>query len=300
MVIACPQEKLAYTHIIMTQKPMISVVLGSYNRLRFLKLTTKTVWEELHDFPHEIIIIDGGSTDGTIDWLSEQKDIITIIQYNRGVFNGKPVERKSWGYFMNLGFRSAQGKYICMISDDCLVIPGAIRNGYKFFEEKLANKQKIGAVAFYYRNWPDEKRYKVSLALDRNIYVNHGLFLKSALEEINYIDEENFMFYYADSDLCLRLIRKGYDCIDCPTSFIEHFKHTDSAVRRSNKASANSDLDNYLKRWGGTYDTSKRLNDGIREKDFDDPYQTAKMFEKIGSVRFSNFKRRIKNIIGKF
>src|ERR1043166_1154904 len=115
----------------MHKKPLVSVVIGTYNRIDFLKPTMETVRAELSDSRHEIIVVDGGSDDGTIKWLVEQKDIISIIQHNRGEWNGKPIERQSWGYFMNLGFRAASSRYICMLSDACLVIPGAIKNGLK-------------------------------------------------------------------------------------------------------------------------------------------------------------------------
>src|SRR3989304_502628 len=126
----------------MTTKPVISVVLGTYNRLSFLKLTIESIRAGLENLSREIFVIDGGSTDGTTQWLIKQKDIVTMVQHNRGKWNGKPIERRSWGYFMNLGFRSAQGKYVCMLSDDCLVIPGAIRNGFDLFEKKLAEGEK--------------------------------------------------------------------------------------------------------------------------------------------------------------
>ena len=110
-------------------RPTVSVVIGSYNRIDFLKLTLESVRRELEPAAAEIIVVDGGSDDGSLEWLIAQKDIVTIVQHNRGTWRGKPVKRRSWGYFMNLGFKSAQGKYVCMLSDDCLVVPGAIRNG---------------------------------------------------------------------------------------------------------------------------------------------------------------------------
>ena len=89
----------------------ISFVIGSYNRKKFLKATIKSILNEMNDtsINYEIIIVDGGSTDGSISWLSKQKNIILILQHNRGIWQGKRIERKSWGYFMNLGFKSAQG-----------------------------------------------------------------------------------------------------------------------------------------------------------------------------------------------
>ena len=79
------------------KKPMLSVVIGTYNRLNFLKLFIDSLRKEMGDFPYETIIIDGGSTDETLNWLIEQKDIILILQHNRGEWLGKQIERKSRG-----------------------------------------------------------------------------------------------------------------------------------------------------------------------------------------------------------
>ena len=87
-----------------TVPAQISVVLGTYNRLPFLKATIASVRASQIDLPYEIIVVDGGSTDGTIDWLTEQRDIISIIQHNREVSAGKARRKRSWGYFMNFAF----------------------------------------------------------------------------------------------------------------------------------------------------------------------------------------------------
>jgi GT2 family glycosyltransferase len=92
--------------------PGISIVLGSYNRLRFLKLTIKSIRNNGIAVPYEIIVIDGGSTDGSMAWLIKQKDIITIVQHNQGIWKGTQIKRRSWGYFMNLGFKSAHRVYM--------------------------------------------------------------------------------------------------------------------------------------------------------------------------------------------
>jgi glycosyltransferase involved in cell wall biosynthesis len=120
-------------------KPIVSVVLGSYNHYSFLRAVLESVRNNGQNFPYEIIVVDGGSTDGSLHYLTKQKDIITIIQHNRGKFRGKKIERRSWGYFMNLGFKTAQGIYILMISEDCLLVPGALKNGVSLFDELLSS-----------------------------------------------------------------------------------------------------------------------------------------------------------------
>lgn len=229
-------------------RPIVSVVLGSYQRRRFIEPTLRSIRDELRGVPHEIIVVDGGSTDGSLKWLSAQKDVLLIIQHNRGEWMGAKIERRSWGYFMNLGFKAAQGKYVCMLSDDCLVIPGAIRNGVKTFEAALDRGAKVGAVAFYWRNWGQQKDYNVGLTMG-HMFVNHGLYLNAALADVGYLDEENYKFYHADGDLCLRMSERGWDCIDSPDSFIEHYPHANQKVRDSNVAVSRSDWEFYSSRW---------------------------------------------------
>jgi len=65
----------------------------------------------------------------------------------------------------------------------------------------------------------------VGLTLGMKIFVNHGLFLRSALEEVGGIDEQTYHFYHADRDLCLKLWQAGFSVLDCKTAFVEHCNH---------------------------------------------------------------------------
>ncbi len=230
--------------------PKISVVIGSYNRYKLLAICIDAVRNELDGQNYEIIVVDGGSNDGTIEWLVKQKDIISIIQHNRGEWLGKNIERKPWAYFMNLAFKAASGKYVCMLSDDSLIIPGAINNGVYLFDEMLNQNVNIGAVSFYFRDYPVRKRYAVAINVG-NLYVNHGLYLNSALEEVGYIDE-SYHFYFADTDLILKMKQGGYKCIPSKTSFVEHYFEATPEIRASNNDTKKDDDRNRLiNKWRG-------------------------------------------------
>ncbi|MBN2106048.1 MAG: glycosyltransferase [Deltaproteobacteria bacterium] len=247
----------------MTMKtPVVSFVFGSYNRRSFLKKTLESIRDNGLSFPYEIIAVDGGSTDGSLRYLERQKDVITIIQHNRGTFRGKPVEKRSWGYFMNLGFKAAQGKYICMISDDCLLVPGSVDNGVNLFERLLSEGKKVGAMAFYWRNWPGKKDYCVGTTLGDKLFVNHGLYNRQALQEVGWCDEETYGFYHADGDLCLKLWQAGYTVVECPDAFVEHYTHANIKVRQQNLERQKNDWRAYLDKWAGIFYDPAQNNKG--------------------------------------
>jgi glycosyltransferase involved in cell wall biosynthesis len=260
-------------------RKIVSIVLGSYNRLDFLKLTIESIRQEVKDLSHEIIVVDGGSQDGALQWLVAQKDIITIVQHNRGEWLGKNIERRSWGYFMNLAFKCAQGKFVCMLSDDCLLVPGSIINGIKAFDNSTGQGKKIGAIAFYWRNWSQQEKYYVGCTLGNKIYVNHGMYLTQALKAVDYIDENNFFFYNADGDLCLKMWHAGYECIESPESFVEHYPHANIDIRKTNYEKYNQDNKNYLKKWDNIFYNKKLNNLGMLiEKEFEDITKTGDKF----------------------
>jgi len=252
----------------------VSVVIGSFNRLPFLKDTLASVRAELKGIQEELIVVDGGSSDGTLPWLVRQKDVITVVQHNRGNSRGKPIERRSWGYFMNLGFKAATGRFVCMLSDDCLVVPGAIRNGLELFEHRLTQGDKVGAVAFYFRDWRGESRYRVGRTWRNQMFVNPGLYLKEALQQVGYIDEDAYRFYHADGDLVLRMSEAGYECIDSPESFVEHYPHANTTVRASNMAIQKADWKAYTDMWGSLGEPTEAWS----KRDFTDPESTAKKY----------------------
>lgn len=272
------------------KKPIISIILGTYNRKNFLREAIRSIRNNNISIPYEIIVIDGGSNDGSLEFLLNQKDIITIVQHNRGKWKNKPIKKRSWGYFMNIAFKACHGDYIVMLSDDCIILPNSIINAYKIF---LKNKnRKVGAVAFYFRDYPIQKYYSVLYTFKHTLFVNHGMYSKKALGDVGYIDEDNYDFYYADGDLCAKMWVKGYEIVDSEKSIVEHFFHANENVRESNYQNKYANFRTFKKRWRNIFYTPELYN--VRAKknlSFVDPSNSAKIFNKIYMFKMDYYKK---------
>ena len=123
----------------------ISVVMGSKNRKNLIKATIESIRNNGFNGTVEIIVIDGGSIDGTCDWLAKQKNVFTIIQPNYSIIDDNGVKKKahSWGEFMNIGFKYAHSDFICMVSDDLILAKGCLQNGLNEIKSHIAKGEKI-------------------------------------------------------------------------------------------------------------------------------------------------------------
>lgn len=205
----------------------ISVVMGSKNRKNLIKATINSIRNNGFNGNIEIIVVDGGSTDGTCDWLAKQKDVFTIIQPNYSVVNEKGIKVRahSWGEFMNIGFKATHSDYICMVSDDLILAPGCLQKGYDEMKTRIENGEKIGGGAFYFREYPRDYFYRVGLTYKDYININHGFLYKPALSYIGWLDESSYNFYYGDVDTAIRLNEKGWDTVVLEGCYALHLSH---------------------------------------------------------------------------
>jgi len=207
--------------------PDISIILGSKNRKNLLKATIKSIHNNGFQGRMEIIVVDGGSTDGTCNWLAKQRDILTIVQPNYKIIDqdGISVLAHSWGKFMNIGFRYASAPWIVMVSDDLILAKGTLQKGYDELVNRVNNGEKIGGGAFYFREYPRHEYYRVILLPKDYININHGFYNKRALKDVNYLEEKKYNFFCADGDIAIKLNNNGWKTIPLEKCFVDHLVH---------------------------------------------------------------------------
>ena len=91
----------------------ISLCIVTYNRLPHLKRLMESILSGFEDYPYELIVADGGSDDGTIEYLKNIGDLKLIEQ------------KKLTGTVkaFNECFKIAKHDYILPLSDDVTIIP---------------------------------------------------------------------------------------------------------------------------------------------------------------------------------
>jgi glycosyltransferase involved in cell wall biosynthesis len=99
-----------------------SVITPSLNMLDYLKRCHASIMDQ-ENITVEHIIMDGGSTDGTEEWLKQNKRAIGVIQKDEGMYNA-----------INKGLSLAQGNIISYLSCDEQYLSGTLSFVKEFME----------------------------------------------------------------------------------------------------------------------------------------------------------------------
>jgi glycosyltransferase involved in cell wall biosynthesis len=109
-------------------KPLVSVIIPTYNRVDYLKLALKSVLEQAYK-NIEVIVTDDGSTDDTAKVVADFND--PRIKYFYQKNTSLPAATR------NLGLREASGEYIAFLDDDDLWCPEKLEIQVEYLRKHL-------------------------------------------------------------------------------------------------------------------------------------------------------------------
>jgi glycosyltransferase involved in cell wall biosynthesis/SAM-dependent methyltransferase len=96
--------------------PKISIVTPSYNQAAYLEITMRSVLDQGYD-NLEYIVIDGGSTDGSLEIIRRYSDRLAY-------WENEPD--RGPGHALNKGFSRATGDIFAWVNSDDYLLPGAL------------------------------------------------------------------------------------------------------------------------------------------------------------------------------
>jgi glycosyltransferase involved in cell wall biosynthesis len=118
-------------HIEVIDHPLVSIVTPTYNMAHFLEQTIESVLSQ--DYPRiEYIVMDGGSTDGTLDILRK---------YEHGI-QFRSERDKGQAEAINKGFGMSTGEIFTFLNADDTYLPGAVSTAVKH----LTANRSVGLV----------------------------------------------------------------------------------------------------------------------------------------------------------
>lgn len=211
------------------QIPLVSVIVCTYNRAGYLKRCLDSIYSQ--DFKdYEIIVVNGPSTDNTMEVLAEYPQVRVISQEKLG---GIAQAR-------NLGVKASRGDIIAFFDDDAV----APEEWLGTLVDRLTTDVSIcgvggavltlgadsvqfknGIIDIYGNSIPvleePQSHYNPDGRWFNNIIGMNSAFKKNAIEKIGGFDER-FTYFYEESDLCVRLILSGCRAVHEPKAIIWH------------------------------------------------------------------------------
>lgn len=200
----------------------LSVITLTYNNLEYTKKFIKSLYKYTDDF--ELIIVDNGSTDGTVEYLKTLRENVKLIlnPENYGFSRGN-----------NQGIEVAQGEYIGFLNNDILLYPNWFEECEKVFGKEKAAFVSPRQVSPHYdgvneRNYFKSWRKFINYDTDYQKTFDDCFFAcvitkREILNQIGYFDENYTPAFFEDNDIKYRAIDMGYDLYVCNKIPFFHF-----------------------------------------------------------------------------
>jgi glycosyltransferase involved in cell wall biosynthesis len=155
----------------MNKQPKISIITPSYNQGRFLEQTIKSVLDQ--NYPNlEYIIMDGGSTDNSVDIIEKYDGQITY-------WESKPDKGQADAIYR--GFEHASGDIISWINSDDYYLDGALKTVGDYFSKQPFIEWIAGnAIIIDETNHELLKCYTTPITFDR-LYYKDALFVQPSV-----------------------------------------------------------------------------------------------------------------------
>ncbi len=207
----------------------VTIVIPNYNGLRFMDQCFEALKLQMcRDF--EVLVVDNGSTDGSVEWLKEHEIPTVFLEKNAGFSGG-----------VNVGIKRAVTPYVILLNNDTEPEPDYVGEMIRAIE-KSPRIFSVSAkmVQMYHKDLMDDAGDLYSVlgwAFQRGVgrpekkydrpcrvfsaCAGAAIYRREVFEEIGYFDEMHFA-YLEDIDVGYRARIAGYDNVYWPKAVVYH------------------------------------------------------------------------------
>ena len=198
----------------MTSKvEMVSVVIPTLNEAGTIKEAVSTLHSEL-SYPNEIIVVDGNSTDGTLE-------IVKDIDYCRLIVE----PRRGYGIALRTGMKSARGNIIVMVDGDGTYEFRHVNRLLKKMIEKdadmvLATRMYDPKKAMGFLNFIGNKLITFTFDFFYSQFLSDSqsgfrAISHQAIDQVK-LKEDDMAFA---TEMLIQFAREGYNMVEVPTTY---------------------------------------------------------------------------------
>ncbi len=195
---------------------MVSVMTRVFNNTQITRECIESVKKNTSGVLYEHVVVDNGSTDGTLEYLKSLKGIILVD-------NGKNLGCAGG---LNSGIAKCKGDYICNLDNDVIVS----KNWLLPMVELAAKRPDIGIVSpgtregrldYDFDAYAEDYKRKMKNVLAKEFGGWCMLIKREVIDKIGLFSPE-FNMYCEDTDFYLRMKQAGFEAIRTGASFVHH------------------------------------------------------------------------------
>lgn len=185
----------------MPKQPLVSIITPSYNQARYLHKTIESVLDQDYS-PIEYLLVDGGSTDGSLEIIRRYQKQFTwwVSEKDQGQADA-----------INKGLKHAKGQVVAWLNSDDYYLPGAIKKAVACLRVNANISMVYGDVLAVnakdeYLNLLRYKQYNLQDLMCFNIIGQSSVFIRQEyLRSAGWLDLS--YRYLLDHQLWLRLAK---------------------------------------------------------------------------------------------
>jgi glycosyltransferase involved in cell wall biosynthesis len=218
------------------QLPLVTVIIPTFNRRQWISICLDSI--KAQTYPHvETLVVDDGSSDGTVEWLRSQPDYSFVRIHEQPKNGGASIAR-------NDGIRLAQGELIAFIDSDDALSPNHVETAVNVFRDHPNTGlfccdstiiDSSGEILFGGRTWHQIQSETRKLPVQTGFRSLSDIFEfshcfpgftlpKPVFDKIGYFDQS--IFPMDDYDLSLRVGGAGYQVYYCNEPLALRREHT--------------------------------------------------------------------------
>lgn len=224
----------------------VSVSIVNFNQRALLEQCLRSIFETSEGTSLEVFVVDNASQDGSVDMVREKFPNVALIVND---------QNKGYASANNQAIERSEGRYVLVLNNDTVVLPGALPKMVEFMDEHpsvgllgprvlnpdgtlqrscstLPNLWGLTSRALYIDKLIPGNRVTGTLFMSyweydsiREVEVISGccmLIRRDTVKQVGLMDDR-FFFYAEEIDWCYRIRQSGWQVYFLPAAEIIHY-----------------------------------------------------------------------------